>query len=117
MVSSVYWEWELFLLSIKIGVKIAVIYEAIFIFRMFVKHGKWIKMLEDSCYWIYATTILFRLQYRYSNGVLRGFSILGVFLGMVLYYIVVGKFINRWLENGRKKYGAKKNPGKKKETE
>ena len=117
MVSSVYWEWELFLLSLKVGIQIAFIYEVILIFRMFIKHGKWAKMAEDLCYWLYATAILFKLQYGYSQGVLRGFSILGVFLGMMLYYIVVGKPINRLVENGRRKYGAKKNSSKKKETE
>lgn len=117
MVSSVYWEWELFLLSLKVGIQIAFIYEVILIFRMFIKHGKWAKMIEDLCYWLYATAILFKLQYGYSQGVLRGFSILGVFLGMMLYYIVVGKSINRLVENGRRKYGAKKNSSKKKETE
>lgn len=117
MVSSVYWEWELFLLSLKVGIQIAFIYEVILIFRMFVRHGKWAKMTEDLCYWLYATAILFKLQYGYSQGVLRGFSILGVFLGMMLYYIVVGKPINRLVENGRRKYGAKKNSSKKKETE
>ena len=117
MVSSVYWEWELFLLSMKIGLQIALIYEAVVIFRIFVKHRKWMIMIEDLCYWIYATAVLFKLQYRYSNGVLRGFSILGVLLGMVLYYIVVGKSINKLVKDGRRKYGAKKNSGKKKETE
>lgn len=117
MVSSVYWEWELFLLSLKVGIQIAFIYEVILIFRKFVRHGRWTKMVEDLCYWIYATAILFKLQYNYSQGVLRGFSILGVFLGMMLYYIVVGKPINRLVENGRRKYGAKKNSSKKKETE
>ena len=117
MVSSVYWEWELFLLSIKIGVKIAFIYEVIIIFRIFIIHRKWIKMAEDLCYWIYATAALFQLQYRYSNGILRGFSVLGVLVGMVLYYIVVGKSINKLVERGRRIYGTKKDSGKKKETE
>ena len=117
MVSSVYWEWELFLLSIKIGIQIALIYEGILIFRSFVRHCKWVETIEDLCYWVYATVVLFKLQYRYSNGVLRGFSVLGVLLGMVLYYIVVGKSISRLLKNGRRKNGTKKNSGKKKETE
>ena len=117
MVSSVYWEWELFLLSIKIGLKIAFIYEIMLIFRMFIAHKKWIKMAEDLCYWIYATAILFQLQYRYSNGVLRGFSVLGVLVGMVLYYIVVGKSVHKLVERGRRIYGTKKDSGKKKETE
>ena len=117
MVSSVYWEWELFLLSIKIGIQIAILYEVIIVFRAFIKHRKWIRAMEDLAYWIYVTAILYKVQYRYSNGVLRGFSILGVFLGMMLYYIVVGKSINRLVKNGRRKYGAKKNSSKKKETE
>lgn len=117
MVSSVYWEWELFLLSIKVGIKIAFIYEVIVIFRMFVAHCKWVRTAQDLVYWIYVATILYQLQYKHSNGVLRGFSILGVFLGMVLYYIVVGKPINKLLERKRNKNGGKKNSSKKKETE
>ena len=117
MVSSVYWEWELFLLSIKVGIKVAFIYEVIVIFRMFVSHCKWVKTVQDIVYWIYAVTILFKLQYTYSNGVLRGFSILGVFLGMMLYYIIVGNPINTLLERRRRKNGTKKNSGKEKETE
>ena len=116
MVSSVYWEWELFLLSIKVGIKIAFIYEVIVIFRMFVAHCKWVRTAQDLVYWIYAATILYQLQYKHSNGVLRGFSILGVFLGMVLYYIVVGNPINKLLERRRSRNGGKKNSSKKKET-
>ena len=116
MVSSVYWEWEFFLLSIRLGIKLALLYEGIVIFRLLISHNNWIKNIEDLCYWIYATALLFRLQYEQSNGILRGFSVLGVFLGMMIYYNLIGRYINKLIDKGRRAYGTKKNPNKEKET-
>ena len=81
MVSSVYWEWELLLLAIRLGIKLAFIYDGIRIFRFFVPHGNIIISIEDLFFWIYAGIIIFELQLEQSNGVLRGFSILGMILG------------------------------------
>lgn len=100
MISSVYWEWELLLLSIKIGIILAVIYDGILIFRMLIGHGRFVESMEDTLFWGVATATLFQLQLNQSNGVLRGFSVLGVGLGMFLYYEIFGKFINQKAEKG-----------------
>ena len=117
MVSSVYWEWEFFLLSIRLGILLALLYEGIVLFRVFIQHNQWVRNIEDLCYWIYASTLLFKLQYEQSNGTLRGFSVLGVSIGMMIYYNLIGRYLNKVVDKGRRAYGAKKNTGKKKETE
>ena len=91
MVSSVYWEWELLLLTVKLGIKLAFIYDGIRVFRFFVSHRNIIISIEDLLFWIYAGIIIFELQLEQSNGVLRGFSILGMLLGMFLYSKLLGE--------------------------
>lgn len=145
MVSSVYWEWELLLLSVKTGIWFALLYDLILVFRMLIGHNLWMESLEDLIFWVYVTAGLFQLQLMKSNGVLRGFSVLGVILGMYFYYVMLGKHINKlakkgitflkrqltgkWklfkmklckqdsgLKNHRRKNGTKRNSGKKEET-
>ena len=146
MISSVYWEWELLIVSIKTGIKLYFIYDLILIFRVILSHRKWVESLEDVLFWVYASGVLFQLQLEYSKGVVRGFSILGVMSGMVLFQWLIGRTLIRMVrkriyflkaqltkmlklfkiklcrqrdENlcNRRKNGAKKNSGKKKETE
>lgn len=146
MVSSVYKEWELLLQTIKMGIKLAFIYDGVRIFRILISHKNIMISLEDFFFWIYATWIIFQLQLEKSEGVLRGFSILGMMAGMVLYNKILGErllvlaekgigFIKRQLTGIgkmlkmklckqravctkiRSKHGKKKNSGKKKETE
>ena len=145
MVSSVYWEWELFLTAVKLGVKLALFYDGIRIFRFLIGHKNGIISLEDFFFWMYAALMIFRLQLAQSNGILRGFCILGMIFGMMLYESILGErlvktfqkgigFTKRRLtestkmfkmklskhcdvfEKNRSKHGRKKNPGKKKEA-
>ena len=146
MVSSVYWEWELLLYTIKVGMKLAFFYDGLRIFRILISHKNIVISLEDLFFWIYVTWILFQLQLERSDGVLRGFSILGMLLGMFLYNKILGErlifaaekgiglFKRQLTENGkmfkmklckqrnvctkiRSKHGKKKNSSKKEETE
>lgn len=146
MVSSVYWEWELLLQTIKLGIKLAFVYDGIRIFRILMNHRNIFISLEDLFFWIYATWIIFNLQLEQSDGVLRGFSILGMLLGMFLYNKILGErllflaekgiglFKRQLTETGkmfkiklckhedvctkiRSKHGKKKDSSKKKEAE
>lgn len=100
MVSSVYEEWELLLLTVKLGIKLAFIYDGIRIVRFFVSHRNIIISLEDLCFWSYAGIIIFELQLEQSNGILRGFTILGMLLGMFLYSKLLGERLLSAAEKG-----------------
>lgn len=146
MVSSVYKEWELLLQTIKLGIKLAFIYDGIRILRILISHKNILISLEDLFFWIYATWIIFQLQLEKSEGVLRGFSILGMILGMFLYNKILGERLLFLAEKGiglfkrqlteigkmlkmrlckqrdvctkiRSKHGKKKNSSKKEEAE
>ena len=146
MVSNVYWEWEFLLITIKLGVKLSLFYDMLRIFRFLISHKNFVIAIEDFFFWIYATLIIFRLQLEQSSGVFRGFSVLGMFLGMLLYNKLLGKRLVSLAEKGiaitkrqltertkmfkiklskhgdvfkksRSKHGRKKNSGKKKEAE
>ena len=146
MVSSVYWEWNLLLQTIKLGIKLAFIYDGIRIFRILVHHKNILISLEDLFFWVYSTWIIFELQLEQSDGILRGFSILGMLLGMILYNKILGERLLLLAEKGiflfkrqltetgkmfkiklckhrcvctkiRSKHGKKKDSSKKKEAE
>ena len=100
MVSSVYWEWSLLLLAIRLGVKLTFIYDGIRMFRILIKHKNiWIS-IEDIFFWMYATVIIFEMQLKQSNGMLRGFCILGMLLGMYLYSKFLGEHLVVLAEKG-----------------
>jgi len=146
MVSSVYWEWALLLQSIKLGVKLTFIYDGIRMFRILVHHKNIFISIEDIFFWMYSAVIMFEMQLEQSSGVLRGFSIAGMILGMYLYNKILGERLLRLAEKGitlfkrqltgvikmfkinlckhdgvseksRRKHGKRKDTDKKKETE
>lgn len=146
MVSSVYWEWELLLYAVRLGIKLAFVYDGIRMFRLLFSHKNIVISIEDLFFWVYCTWIIFSFQLEQSDGVLRGFSILGMLLGMFLYNRILGEkliflaekgisfFKRRLTEAGkmfkiklckhksvatknRSKHGKKKDSGKKKEAE
>ena len=145
MVSSVYWEWELLVIAIKLGVKLTLMYDIIRMFRFLISHNNIFVSLEDFVFWMYAAVLIFELQLGQSDGILRGFAILGMLLGMFLYSKLIGERLVDLAEKGigftkrqltksakmfkinlckhcdvfnknRSKHGRKKNPGKKKEA-
>jgi len=146
MVSSVYWEWELLVITIKLGVKLTLMYDVIRMFRFLISHNGFFVSLEDFIFWMYAAVLIFELQLGQSDGILRGFAVLGMLLGMFLYSKLIGERLVHLAEKGigftkrqltksakmfkinlckhcdvfdknRSKHGRKKNPGKKEEAE
>ena len=92
-------EAELAVSSILLGVVLMISYDFLRLFRLLIHHGKWWMGLEDLGYWIYCAAMTFRLLFYQNDGVLRGYVIMCVFLGMYLYDAIVSRSVFGVLKN------------------
>lgn len=79
--------------SILVGAGLFLLYDIFRIFRRIIPHGEiWIGA-EDFCYWLFCTAAVFCMLYRENDGLVRGFAIGGVIIGMLLYFFLVSRFV------------------------
>ena len=86
-------EAAFFLSSMIVGVLLILLYDVFRISRRVIKHGViWIGV-EDFFYWVICVIAVFLLLYKENEGRIRGFSFLGMLLGMGIYYLLFSRFI------------------------
>ncbi len=103
------YEVKLLLYSFLTGAGLMMTYDLLRIFRIFIPHSPIFTGLEDMVYWVYAALITFSLLYEQNDGVLRGYVIAGVFIGMFLYDRLVSRFFLKFLKNFQKYLKIKMN--------
>lgn len=79
-------ELHFFGTSILWGVLLLIFYDVLRIFRRLISHNSFFVALEDLLYWMVSSVLIFRMMYQQNNGIIRGFSILGMLLGMLIYH-------------------------------
>ena len=86
MVSPEIWQQgQLFVQAVFFGIAMLFVYDLLRIFRRVAIHGTvWIAV-EDMFFWVISAFVLFQFLYQKNDGKVRGFVILGMFLGMLLY--------------------------------
>lgn len=90
-------EVRFFLISALWGVLLLVVYDCLRIFRKVINHGVvWIS-IEDIFYWMISGVLIFRMMYEMNNGIIRGFSLIGILLGMILYKYSISEFVVKWI--------------------
>lgn len=82
----------LFSLSILYGVIILLFYDCFRILRRLIPHNGVAIAIQDLFFWIVTGFSIFALLYRYNNGSIRGYCILGMGLGMLFYSIAISPF-------------------------
>jgi len=86
---------SLFLTTVVIGVIAAFIYDWFRVFRRIIKHNNTFIQLEDCLYWIFVSLTVFIIMLNKNYGEIRVFSICGVFIGMIIYFILISSlFMN-----------------------
>lgn len=79
--------------SILVGAGLFLLYDLLRIFRRIVVHGViWVGM-EDFLYWLVCTVIVFLMLYRENDGMIRGFALGGVLIGMLSYHFFFSRFV------------------------
>ena len=85
-------EMRFFVISILWGCLILVIYDLLRIFRNIIRHNKIAIGIEDILYWILCGVLIFKMMYKHYNGIIRAFSILGMFIGMLICKTILVSF-------------------------
>ncbi len=88
-------EADVLLAAALTGAALMFAYDLIRIFRRIVPHGAGLVGAEDLLFWIGAAAALFAMLCRENSGRIRGFSILGVLLGMLAYAAAFGPWLVR----------------------
>ena len=73
------------LISVALGEGLIILYDIFRIFRQVIPHGVIWTAIEDVCYWVVCALLVFGMVFRTNDGLVRGFSIGGILLGMLFY--------------------------------
>ena len=101
MSTYIYAEAELIKDSFILGMSLMISYDLLRFFRFLVPHNTVCVGIEDFFYWIYSGFMTFRLLFLELDGVLRGYVILAVFAGMILYDRIVSQTIFELLKKAK----------------
>lgn len=86
-------ELEFFFVSILWGGIIIIIYDCLRVIRKVIKHKEFFVALEDVLYWVVSSLLIFNMMYKQNNGIIRIFSILAMFIGMIIYHNLFSKLL------------------------
>lgn len=93
MILSMSYQAQLFLFCVFLGILIGVFYDLIRLFRRIFPHSLMTIQLEDLIYWILSAIFVFLAVLRKNYGDIRPFLILGLFLGVIIYFLLLSPVI------------------------
>lgn len=86
-------ELQFFFISILWGAIILLAYDVLRIIRRIIKHNSFVLAIQDILFWAFTSVFIFAMIYTENNGIIRGFSVMGVTIGMVLYHYIFSDII------------------------
>ncbi len=101
MSRTIFYELRLAASGILTGIGLMMVYDLLRIFRMFCPHNYFVISIEDFFYWIYSALLTFSLLYEQTDGVLRGYVIGSILLGMAVYRRTAGSILLKYLKKVR----------------
>ena len=89
-------EFLLFIRAFGAGCFLLAVYDILRILRNVFHHPGLLVSAEDIIYWLFHALYLFLMLYRQNSGMIRGYIIAGVVMGMVLYNQAVSPLVVNW---------------------
>ncbi|NLY44477.1 MAG: hypothetical protein GX053_00550 [Tissierella sp.] len=85
-------ELYIFLIAMNYGLILGGIYDFYRVFRYFSKPKKIRTAVEDILFWVIVTLIVFTFLVRKTDGIIRGFVVLGFIIGYLFYFKMISKY-------------------------
>lgn len=79
------------------GIAVISVYDILRIFRRVVKHGVVAIGIEDFIYWVGSSFFVFHIIYIRNDGIIRGFAILAIVLGMLIYNVTISQILVKYI--------------------
>ncbi len=86
-------EARFFLLSLLTGILLLFAYDLIRVIRIFIPHKKGLTFLGDYLFWFVGSFLVFVMIYQVNDGIIRGFSVVAMVIGMLAYHFGPGMLI------------------------
>ncbi|NMA85188.1 MAG: spore cortex biosynthesis protein YabQ [Epulopiscium sp.] len=90
---SIQEQMHLFLLTVLTGACLGLLYDGFRIFRKAIPHFDLMTNLEDLLYWVVVALAVFYILFNENYGEVRGFALLGVGVGSVLYFLIFSPWL------------------------
>lgn len=91
-------EFFIFLIAINYGLIFGGIYDFYRVFRYFSKPKKILTAVEDLFFWVIITLIAFVFLVKQTDGIIRGFVLLGFIIGYIFYIKVISIYSFKFLK-------------------
>lgn len=85
-------EFWIFLLAINNGLILGCFYDFYRVLRYFSRPRKLITAIEDILFWLIVTFITFKFFLNKTDGVIRGFVVLGFLMGFIFYLKIISRY-------------------------
>ncbi len=89
---SIYGEVQFLVHAVLLGIVITFVYDNIRVIRRVIRHNTFFISMEDLFFWIWVSLAVFLLQHKENDGIFRWFSVIGGFLGMLVYRKIISRF-------------------------
>lgn len=86
---------QLFVMAVLLGAGLLFLYDFLRIFRRILRHNAVGIAVEDILFWLFGALWMFGFMYRYNEGIIRGFLVFGAAVGMILYSILISRYVVR----------------------
>ena len=93
MILSMSGQAWLFLSTVVVGAAIGLFYDVFRILRKTARHTGIVVQLEDLIFWVTATGLTFYYMLHRNYGEIRLFSLVGVAIGVILYFATVSRWV------------------------
>lgn len=94
---SILTEADFFAVSLLSGCIIILVYDVLRVLRRLIPHGTLWVAIEDVIYWLSCALFIFAMLYQKNDGLIRGFAICGILVGMIFYNHFISPRVIKWI--------------------